>query len=169
MELARQRTMADKVVANAATAARAKQATVKKVVAEEATTSRAAADEAAVEEAVMARALSSETGPGELHEAIEEASGEALAGAGTRGSEEVAVQASSDAVPTPGTRTDMPTLEERAGEVTEVTDLTRTGADIGPRELLKNPLKLELGRLAIARPPLLLRLPPKALREEELL
>jgi hypothetical protein len=36
-------------------------------------------------------------------------------------------------------------------------------------ELLKNPLKLEPGRLAIERPPLLLRPPPKALREEELL
>jgi hypothetical protein len=44
----------------------------------------------------------------------------------------VAAQASSNAVPRLGTGTDMPTPEERAGEVTEVTDLTRTGASTGP-------------------------------------
>jgi hypothetical protein len=70
MELARQRTAADKVVTDAAAVARAEQArtdeaTVKKANVEEAAPSCAAIDKAAAE-AAAARALSGETGQGEF-------------------------------------------------------------------------------------------------------
>jgi hypothetical protein len=58
-----------------------------------------------------------------------------------QGSKEVAAQASSNAVPRLGMGTDTPAPEERACEVTEVADLTRTGAGTGPGGASQEPPK----------------------------
>jgi hypothetical protein len=93
----------------------------KETAAEGVAASHAAADEVVAEEAAASRAAADEV--------VEEAVEEALAGAGTQGSQEIAACASSDAASEPGAGTGTPVLEEKTGEGA---DLICAGADAGP-------------------------------------